>query len=828
MGYAPDVVASAGVVRGLKPTYTDGRLPGLDGLRAIAVASVFLFHADVSWMKGGYLGVDLFFVISGFLITSLLMAETEKAGRIDMLGFYGRRARRLLPASYLMTVVVILAAKIWAPDALPRLRDDTIASLFYVTNWEFIFRGQSYFADIARQPLLTHLWSLAIEEQFYIVWAPVLYFLAPRHTRRRLALGAALLAAASVAWMAIVTRDLGYPDSGADASRMYFGTDTHGFGLIIGAVLGLLWQPNHQPMPDGNPATKDGIFILGLLPLAGTVAMMVCMGESTPWLYPWGFLLSALTSAALIAAATYRGAAFGAVLDNPVMRWVGERSYGIYLWHWPIMMMTRPDIDLHWPHDQIFAFRLALTLGLSALSYRYVEQPIRHGALGRAWERLMSDQRWIGTFAWRAGAVAAAAATVLVSAISVLAMAPKEAAPAKDVLIAMGLDPNTGLPSTSNAIIAPVRPLTPSVRPPTVKVDEYLGSDVTAVGDSVLLGASPVLTRMLPGIHLYATVGWQAMNVLAQLQALADAKALTPVVLIHLGTNGVITEDELRKMLTLLADRKRVILVNTHVPRRWQDDNNDTIQRVARDYPNVVVADWHDAAEGQPDFFVSDGVHLTVPGMRMFVAEIMHAGHLVSPPPKPGDKKTASGGLDPDLPFAYPPGDTSKTLVRVTQPPAPASYWQRLAKCESNGNWAHGGEHAGGLNIFVPSWKAWGGTEFAPTPDKATPEQQIAVANRIATDGWARPDGTVQMPVGFSGWGCLGKVGRPPSSGKYTFTPDSVLAQHFHVGERGDVVRDLELLLGIQRDGIYGRHTRKLHLVLLKSKGLPPELAAAE
>jgi len=810
----------------VKPTYTDGRLPGLDGLRAIAVTAVFLFHADITWMKGGYLGVDLFFVISGFLITSLLIAETEKLGRLHIGDFYVRRARRLLPASYLMTVAVILAAGVWATDALPRLRDDTIASLFYVTNWEFIYRGQSYFADIARQPLLTHLWSLAIEEQFYIVWAPVLYFLAPRHSRRVLAIGAGVLAAASAAWMAIKANQLGYPDSGADASRMYFGTDTHGFGLIVGAVLGLLWQPNHQNKVI-NPATKDGMFLLGLVPLAGTIVLMMYLGEGTRWLYPWGFLLSAFVSAALIMAATYRGAALGAVLDNSVMRWLGERSYGIYLWHWPIFMLTRPDIDLHWPHDEIFAFRVVLTLGLSALSYKYVEQPIRHGELGKAWERLRkADQRCIGLFAWRAAAIGAAAATVVIAAVSVLVMAPKEAAPAKDVLIAMGLDPNTGLPDTSNAIIAPVQPVTPTVRPPEVKVDEYMGQDLTAVGDSVLLGASPVLVKMLPGAHVYAHVGWQTVNVLNQVEALVDAKALTPVVLIHLGTNGLVTEAELRKMLALLSDRKRVILVNTHVPRRWQDDNNDTIQRVARDYPNVVLADWHDVAEGQPDFFVSDGVHLTVPGMHMFVAEIMHAGHLVSPPPKDGDKKTVKA--DPDLPFVYPPGDLSRTLVRNPQPQAPATYWQRMAKCESNNNWQNGGEYAGGLNIFVPSWKAWGGAQFAPTPDKATPEQQIAVANRIATDGWKKPDGTTQQPIGFAGWGCTGKIGKPHADNPYTFTPDSVLAQRFHVGERGEVVRDLELLLGIERDGIYGRHTRKLHLALLKSKGLPLELAAAE
>ncbi|MBV9539739.1 MAG: acyltransferase, partial [Alphaproteobacteria bacterium] len=172
--------AAAPAVTDSRPRWTDGRLPGLDGLRALAVTAVFLFHADLTWMAGGYLGVDLFFVISGFLITGLLVAEVERTGRLSLGDFYIRRARRLLPASYLMTVLVVLVAWRIAPDALPRLRDEGFASIAYLTNWELIESGKSYFADIARQPLLLHLWSLAIEEQYYLLWAPVVFFLLPR------------------------------------------------------------------------------------------------------------------------------------------------------------------------------------------------------------------------------------------------------------------------------------------------------------------------------------------------------------------------------------------------------------------------------------------------------------------------------------------------------------------------------------------------------------------------------------------------------------------------------------------------------------------------
>jgi peptidoglycan/LPS O-acetylase OafA/YrhL len=788
------------------------RMSGLDGLRALAVIAVMLFHADVSWAGGGYLGVDLFFVISGFLITGLLAGEFDRTGKLSLLDFYERRARRLLPASWLMTAAVIVAAAFFAQDALHRLRGDAIASFFYVTNWELIVAGRSYFEEIGRQPLLLHLWSLAIEEQFYIFWAPVILFVMPRAGRRGLI--ASVLAILSIAWMATLAARMGYPGSG-DPSRLYFGTDTHGFVLLIGAVMGLVYRPRRFARVL-SPPDNEGVFILGCAALAATIGTFIFLGEATAWLYPWGFLLSALTSAALIAAATVPGSYFGRWIDNAPMRWIGERSYGIYLWHWPIFMLTRPDLDLSWPAPAIFMLRMALTIGIAALSYRFVETPIREGSLGRMWASLRARRGSADIL--RAGFLASGVIATVAACAIILSLAPRETPP-PDVAAAIGLNA-----AVKSSVVHPrVTAKIPIVKLSATLTGPFTGNDLTAVGDSVLLGSSRVLARELPGAKVYATVGWQAANVLAQLQALHDANALTPVVLIHLGTNGYITEAQLRAMLDLVADREHVILVNTHVPRRWMDANNDLIDRVAGDYRNVTVMDWRSISADHRNYFVSDDVHLTVAGQKVFVNAIADAGDLVIvPQPEPRKPERKVTIAQPILPTS--PEDLSATLVRFAKPVAPDSYWRMMARCETGTNWQNGGRFSGGLGIYTGSWKAWGGLDFADVPADATPEQQITVANRISTQGWTRPDGSVQRAVGFSGWGCRRTIGQPML---LKFTPDSLLAQQYHWQQVGEAVRELQLVLGVPVNGVYGKLTSEAHIALLRQKGLPESLAAS-
>ncbi len=792
----------------------DVRLAGLDGLRAIAVIAVMLFHADLNWARGGYLGVDLFFVISGFLITGLLVAESEATGRLNLGQFYWRRAKRLLPASWLMTIAATVAAALLAPDALPRLRGDALASFFYMTNWEMLWVNTSYFEAMGRPAMLQHLWSLAIEEQFYIFWAPVILFGLPRLGRRGLALLAALLAASSVVWMAVLAAKIGWPEQG-NGTRLYFGTDTHGFPLLIGAVLGLVWRPNGKPRP-ANPAEGEGVFLAGLGALAAMAVLMGFLGEETLWLYPWGFLLSAAASCVLIACATSHSAAFGRWLDWAPMRWIGERSYGIYLWHWPIFVLTRPDLDLRLDATEILVLRFALTIGISALSYRFVEQPIRHGALDRIWQSLKRQEE--RTHAMRRAAVlglSAGAALVAVAAILIFAPA------SPPVGNSLGLEAAASVPHVAlKPVIVPV--VVP--KPDEPAVETFTGKDLTAVGDSVLLGSSALLKATLTGTQVYATMGWQTSDVLNQIKALIKAGTLTPVVLVHLGTNGYIYESQLRAILSLLADRKRVILINTHVPRRWMESNNALIDRLVPDYPNVVLVNWRDVSDGQPDYFIADGVHLTDLGQRAFITEIMRVGNLVTGP------VTAPSAdiVDPTRSYASGSGDLSPTLVRIPQPAASDAYWRRMARCETGANWQNAGRYSGGLGIFVDNWKNWGGLDYAPTPAAATQAQQIEIANRISTQGWQKPDGGRVPPIGFSSWRCLSAVGHPRTASRFTFTAESVLAQRFHLGEHGDVVRDLELMLGLPSDGVYGKRVRQRHLALLKTKGLPAELAGSQ
>lgn len=827
--------------------HAGSRIGGLDGLRAIAIAAVLLFHADFYWARGGYLGVDLFFVLSGFLITGLMADEIETGGRLNLGQFYWRRAKRLLPAAWLMMATVAIVAGGIATDALPRLRAEALASLFYVTNWELLSVHVSYFEATGRQPLLQHLWSLAIEEQYYIAWALLVPLGMRWLGRKGTAVAALAMAAGSAAWMAVLAMHIGYPDQG-DPSRLYFGTDTHGFQLLLGSALALVWRPARLSWLI-HPLLRAFWIVTGIVLLAALLVMCSIMGEEARILYPWGLLLAGVTSVGLIAVASHPALPLGHWLDNPPMRWLGNRSYGIYLWHWPIYMLMRPGID--WraldPH-LVVGLRLALSIAIAALSYRYLEMPIRRGAL----KRIVSDFKQAGTrrsAGVRAAAITTGATTMAVVAVGVLWRGPAHDEVAPDVRAALHMDgstraavplkltsimplqhtPDNHAPAAAAqpAVLVPVQAPELAASPEQAPTTAYSGKQLTAVGDSVLLGSSPLLVATLHGTDVHATVGWQAADVLKQVKALHKAKQLREVFLIHLGTNGYVYEDQLRAILSELKDCKQVILMNSHVPRRWMEANNVLIDRLAPEFPNVLVVRWSDLSENQPDYFVSDGVHLTDRGQRAFIASIMRAGHLLPD----ASKKRSPLAIDPGSDYAVPAGDGSATLVLAPRPAPADKYWLKLARCETDADWQGQRGASGGLAITAADWLAWGGSALAARPSQATQAQQIEVANRISTQGWTHADGSVVKPVGFSGWRCVAAVPPPPAPGSkgpvMTYTAQSVLAQSFHLGERGTVVRDLQIVLGLPDDGIYSRRTRAKHLLYLKKNGVPVVLAGA-
>jgi len=802
---------------GPAPASETSRIVGIDGLRALAVLGVMVFHADWFYAQGGFFGVDLFFVISGFLITRLLLAELERSGTISFRGFYLRRARRILPAMLLVIAGAALAAVVLAPDALPLLRVDALASALFVVNWHFIFQELSYFEYIGRQPLLQHLWSLAIEEQFYLLWPLIVLALASRGGRRLLGVVAVALAAASAVWMGVLADRLGFPES-MDIGRVYFGTDTHAMGLLAGAALAAAapgisaWA--RAAVDEGGGVRRTGT-LLGIAGLAGTLFLFSQVSENHPWLYPWAFVASAVFSMATIVACLMPGP-FGALLDAQPLRWIGERSYGIYLWHWPVFMLTRPGVDIPLEQGPAFALRCALTFALAAASYRFIEAPI----LGRSLRPMpVTPQFARGALA----AFACAALFILVPSPQGAGSPGAKAAAQGATGVVTGAAPAAGTPTNPPPPAAPATAATTTDRAPPPLIGRRSGQ-LTVVGDSVALGARSAIERGIDGAAVYAMVGWQAADVLSMLQRIRDAGELRSKVLIHLGTNGYVTEKQLRAMLELLRDRERVLVMNSRVPRRWMAANNRLLATVVPQYPNAVLIDWHGIADPKPEFFVQDGVHLTGSGMRAFVAAVVAAGDFSKAPPPDAAPDEPRRLLSPIMPEATEPEDYAPSLVRHTRPMAPDSFWQTMARCETGNNWQNSGEYAGGLGIYVGTWRQWGGREFAPTPDAATPAQQIIVANRVSTQGWQRPDGRFEPPVGFSGWGCLKTIGRPTLM---MFTHESLLAQRFRWLQRGQTVRDLQLLLGLPVDGVYRDRTALRHREILEQRGLPMSLAAS-
>ena len=620
-----------------------GYLPGLDGLRALAIIGVLLYHAGIDWLPGGFLGVDVFFVISGFLITSLILEEYDRSGRIDFKRFYLGRARRLLPAVVVLLIVVGISVLFVYQDALSAFRQDALATIFYVNNWWYVLVDQSYFESMGRPPLLKHLWSLSVEEQFYLIWPVVALLLVRSGGRplvRRIAL---LLAVASTVWMAVIAIRNGYPVD-ADPSRAYFGTDSHSMGLLVGAALATVWRPGRLSthIPRGTQVIVTGT---GIVALAVVVAFYLFVGEFTPWLYRGGFLALAFFTTVLIAAVTHPASVLGPALGVGVLRYLGRRSYGIYLWHWPIFMVTRPGIDVPWSEPVAFAARLALTLGIAELSYRLVEMPIRRGALGRAWKAFRSGSktglRALGTL------VAAGLVTVLAGSVAIALVANPGTgrdAVAPDVAEAMGIadggplevsidDDDTPDEPATSALAGDLDTASTNSSEPTGPTLEEIRAEngpVSVIGDSVVLGARDAITEAMPGAGVDAEVSRMPGAFTGRVKKLNRRDKLANTVVIHPASNGVINEEILRKILDPLQDYEKVVVVNASVPRSWEKPNNRLINKITKDYPNVVVADWNAEADGKSEYFVSDGVHLTKQGAAAF-AELIRTSAQIPP-----------------------------------------------------------------------------------------------------------------------------------------------------------------------------------------------------
>lgn len=584
-------------------------IPALDGMRALAVLSVLFYHADVAFLSGGFLGVELFFVVSGYLITSLLLHERAEHGRTDLMGFWRRRARRLLPALWTVLGVVPAYAALALPEELFGLREDELSAFFYVTNWQLIFSGQSYFEQVGRPPLLTHLWSLAVEEQFYIVWPLVFTWGLVKLSRRArvLLLGAACLA--SAAWM------LHLVDPQRDPSRVYYGSDTRAFGILFGATLACALFQN--PLA---PRLRKLLAHTSLPALLALVGLCVGLDELTPWLYPGGLLAVDAASVLLIAAVTETPhSGVGRALSVAPLRALGQRSYSLYLWHWPVFAVTRPGLDQALEGVPLLLMRLGVTFALAEASYRWIERPLRTARTPSplvVWvKQALTAPSW--------PKLASAAAAVLLGMFSTHAL----------IFAQEPLLPELTLttPHTGHAVHASAAPSVRTVTSASLvsPTPAPLRPHVLTIGDSVMLGARRFLRSPDADIEVDAEVGRTPLDTIQLLKKRRKQGRLADVVIIHLGNNGPFQPEQFDRMVELLADVPHVAFVTARVQRRLGVLNNRTIRDGVKRHPELALIDWYEATEGHARWLRDDGLHLREAGAVEY-AKLL-AAHYLAP-----------------------------------------------------------------------------------------------------------------------------------------------------------------------------------------------------
>ena len=618
-----------------RPAPDMGYIPGLDGVRALAVIGVLLFHGGNPWLPGGFLGVDVFFVLSGFLISTILLQQLQWRGSIDFAAFYRGRARRLLPALIAVLALSAVLVATVARDGASQFREHVVPSLFFFANWSFIFDEQSYFEAVGRPSVLQHLWSLAVEEQFYLLWPLLLLFLFRRGGRPGVARAALVIALVSTLAMAVLSVLWNVPSAG-DASRLYMGTDTHCMSLLVGAALAAVFRPGALPrhLP---PMRATALSLVGVAATAVVIASFAWVTESSNWLYRGGFIVVAGASAVMIAVICHPAAWLGSAFAIAPLRWIGLRSYGIYLYHWPIFVVTRPNIDLPFGGTPAFLVSLGLTLLVADLSYRYLEMPIRNGAMGATWRR-WQDDGVLGQKMLRIVPVAAVTAAAVTFAV-VTAPAPDgreylggRTEVGAGPLVASGQTAAEAEAAGEAADAAKAQAAQSEAEQAAAAAElaaRYgpvaVTDPISVVGDSVTVGAVDAFPAAIPGAMADGEVSRMPETVFQRIRERQAAGVLGQAVVVQTGTNGLVTEEELRGLLDQLQGTRRVVLVTTGGSESWQVRSNETIRAVAGSYPNVRIADWASASAGNGELVVYDGVHLSEAGKPVYAALLVQA-----------------------------------------------------------------------------------------------------------------------------------------------------------------------------------------------------------
>ena len=565
-------------------------ISSIDGLRAIAVTAVVLYHLGISWIPGGFLGVDLFFVISGYVITRLILDSINQSSALDLRAFYAARIRRIFPGFIFMVICTIIFIGVWAPEAIKRFLSDLPYALTGTINWLLVARNQDYFETIGRPPLLQHTWSLAVELQFYLIWPIILLTVLKYFGKKNIARIALIIAMISGTTLFFVSLQLDQANA-KQISHIYFGTDTHSLGLFLGAALAVSWIPQNLSANIEKRA-QDVIDAIGVVGLLGLISVFLFIDQSNASLYRIAFPLAGIFGCLVIISLVHPASRFAPLISTAPFRWIGQRSYGIYIWHWVIFQVTRPSVDLSGQTWALYLARVLLVLALADIPLRWVEIPFRQGVV----------QNWFRGMKYRSSKVRLRQQlSVIFSIVITLA-----------ITTSISVQAITKSDQIANELLAP------SDEP--IKPIEDLASTtgLWVTGDSVILGIRSKLEARQHISLVNARVGRQAPELLAVMRVDQTSVPESPVVF-NLGNNNALSEPTVVEIFEILKNQPQIIVVNTAVPRSWKDANNAIISSVAARYPNVIVIDWNKISTGRPELFAPDGVHLSPAGSDVYV-----------------------------------------------------------------------------------------------------------------------------------------------------------------------------------------------------------------
>ena len=620
-------------------------IPALDGLRTLAVVAVVLYHLNLTWAQGGLLGVTIFFVLSGYLITRLLINEIAKTGRIDLKSFWIRRIRRLFPAVVTVVVVTCTLCTVFNHVMLTKMRPDILPSLLFFNNWWQILHNVSYFNALGDPSPLTHFWSLAIEEQFYLIWPPLLLAMVSmrmsKPNTRRVVLG--LAAVSAVAMMVLY-------NPATDPSRVYYGTDTRVFSLLLGAWMAFIPDRDLAPArlvrhlglarlagADKHDKSKSNtaeaattkpselarfwsspasIDLLGVVGLVGLAAMVALTNGYTAFQYRGGTLLCSILTLMVIAACVQpQGMVARALAAKPLV-WIGKRSYSIYLWHYPLLLLMNPVANINdtpWWH---YILQVLLVVAAAECSYRFIETPFRKGAFGRTVSELRDGTATPAGWVRAHIPTCAACAVVLLVALGGLVFVPDTSALSGEGAEILNKEAKNAKPQDQQAA------------DDTDKDDDGFPDgayDLLMIGDSVSLRAVDAFDGVFPHSHIDAEKGRQFDVGRETFEGYIQQNLAGRIVVFALGTNGLVTDDQIDAIMADAGSKRIVVFVNTRSPQPWVGPTNQAIANAATRYKNVRVIDWYGYSANRNDLFDGDGTHLSTAGVTEYLKLIHDA-----------------------------------------------------------------------------------------------------------------------------------------------------------------------------------------------------------